>query len=115
MLEGAGLGEPFGKASSANTAFVSNRLVRITSRDPWRVERWLRYPSEAWPYEALKRGLPRPFAKRRKNWGRARRFPPIDNRPELGVLVPARRPGATINTFRSERGWIVGKIHSVIQ
>ena len=25
------------------------------------VEGWLRHPSEAWPYEALKRGLPRPF------------------------------------------------------
>jgi len=30
------------------------------------VERWLRYSSGAWPYEALKRGLPRPVAKRRK-------------------------------------------------
>jgi len=72
MLEGAVLGEPFGKASSANTAFVSSRLVRITSREPWRVEHWLGYPSDAWPYEALKRGLPRPFAKRR-NWGWARK------------------------------------------
>ena len=33
------------------------------------VEGWLRHPSEAWPYEALKRGLPRPFAKRRKKLG----------------------------------------------
>jgi hypothetical protein len=29
---------------------------------------WYRYPSEAWPDEALERGLPRPLAKRRKNW-----------------------------------------------
>jgi len=69
MLERPGLGEPFGKASSANTAFVSSRPVRITSRKPCRVERWLRYPSDAWPYEALKGGLPRPFAKRRKKLG----------------------------------------------
>jgi hypothetical protein len=33
------------------------------------VEGWLRHPSEAWPYEALKRGLPRPFTKRRKKLG----------------------------------------------
>jgi hypothetical protein len=66
MLEETGLGELFGKASSANTAFVSCRFVFITSRRPWMVERWLRYSSGAWPYEALKRGLPRPVAKRRK-------------------------------------------------
>jgi hypothetical protein len=72
MLERPGLGEPFGKASSANTSFVSSRFVPITNRNPWVVEGWLRHSSEAWPYEALKRGLPRPFAKRRKNWGRAR-------------------------------------------
>jgi len=69
MLEEPGLGEPFGKASSANTAFVSSRFVRKTSRKPWWVEHWLRYPSEVWPYEALERGLPRPFAKRRKKLG----------------------------------------------
>jgi len=73
MLEEPGLGESFGKASSANTTFVSGRFVSITNRNPWIVEGWLRHPSEAWPYEALKRGLPRPFAKRRKNWGRAKK------------------------------------------
>jgi hypothetical protein len=70
MLEEPGLGEPFGKASSANTTFVSSRFVPITSRRPWVVERWLRHSSEAWPYEALKRGLPRPFAKRKKLGGK---------------------------------------------
>jgi hypothetical protein len=69
MLEEPGLGEPFGKASSANSTFVSGRFGPITNRKPWRVERRLRHPSEAWPYEALKRGLPRPFAKRRKKLG----------------------------------------------
>jgi hypothetical protein len=35
------------------------------------VEGWLRHPSEAWPYEALKRGLPRPF---KMGEGKKRRF-----------------------------------------
>ena len=74
-LEERGLGEPFGKASSANTISVSSRFVPITNGRSWRVERWLRHSSEAWPYEALERGLPRPFAKRRKNWGRAKKRP----------------------------------------
>jgi hypothetical protein len=69
MLEEPGLGEPFGKASSANTIFVSRRFVPITNRNPWVVEGWLHHPSEAWPYEALKRGLPRPFEKKRKKLG----------------------------------------------
>ena len=42
-------------------------------------------------------------------------FPPMDSRPELGALVPARRPGATINGFSPERGWTVGETYSVIQ
>jgi len=35
-------------------------------------EGWLPIPIRAWPDEGLKRGLPRPFAKRKKNWGWAR-------------------------------------------
>jgi len=77
MLEERGLGEPFGKASLANTAFVSGRFVPITNRRPWGVEGWLHYSSEDWPYEALKRGLPRPFAKRRKKLGRANSLEPL--------------------------------------
>ena len=72
MQEEPGLGEPFGKASSANTTFVLGRFVPMTDRNRWMGGGWLGYPSEAWPYEALKGGLPRPFAKRRKNWGWAR-------------------------------------------
>jgi hypothetical protein len=69
MLREFGLGEPFGKASLANTAFGLSRFVPIRDRSPWGLEGWLRHPSEAWPYEALERGLPSPLAKRRKNWG----------------------------------------------
>jgi hypothetical protein len=69
MLEQPGLGEPFVKASSAYTSFGSSRFVPITNRDPWMVGGWLRDPSEAWPYKALKGGLPRPFMKRRKKLG----------------------------------------------
>ena len=69
MLEEGGLGEPFGKASSANTVFVSTRFVPMTDKRPWREGRWLGHSSEAWPYEAVERGLPRPFAKRRKKLG----------------------------------------------
>jgi len=71
MIREFGLGEPFGKASSANTAFGLSRFVPMTDRSPWVLEGWLRHPSEAWPYEALERGLHSPLAKRRKNWGRA--------------------------------------------
>ena len=67
-LEERGLGEPVGKASSANAASVSSGFVPITNRRPWRVERWLGHSSEVWPDEALEKGLPRPFAKRRKDW-----------------------------------------------
>jgi hypothetical protein len=74
MLEQPGLGEPFGKASSANTTFVSSRFVPITNRNPWVVEGWLRHSSEAWPYEDLKRGLPRPFAKGGKRLGVGKAF-----------------------------------------
>jgi len=41
----------------------------MTGRNLRAVEDWLPPPSEAWPDEALERGLPRPFAKRRENWG----------------------------------------------
>ena len=34
------------------------------------LEGWLGYPSEAWPDEALERGLPRPLRVRGENWGR---------------------------------------------
>jgi len=43
----------------------------MTGRNFRAVEGWLPLPSEAWADEALERGLLRPFAKRRKNWGRA--------------------------------------------
>jgi hypothetical protein len=35
-------------------------------------------------------------------------FPPMDNLPELGALVPDKSPGAIINGFDIERGWTVG-------
>ncbi len=69
MLEQPGLGESFGKASSGNTAFRSSRFDPMANRNPSIVQAWLRHSSEAWPYEALKRGLPRPFEKRGRNWG----------------------------------------------
>jgi len=67
VLKKSGPGEPFGKASLANTAFGLGRLIPMRDRSSWTLEGWYRYPSEAWPDEALERGLPRPFAKRRKN------------------------------------------------
>lgn len=71
VLEKSGLGEPFGKASLANTVF---RLGRFISMGNWstRTGGWYRYPFEGWPDEAWERGLSRPLAKRGKNWGRAR-------------------------------------------
>jgi len=74
MLKYFGLGEPFGKASSANTALGLGRFVPMRERSPWILEGWLRHPSEAWPYEVLERGLPRLLPKRMKNWGWARKL-----------------------------------------
>ena len=85
-----GLGESLGKASLANTAFGLGRFIPMRDRSSWTLEGWYRYPSEAWPYEALERGLPRPFAKRRKNWGRAR---------ENAVVLPPDEPIVFPNRF----------------
>ena len=63
------LGEPFVKASLANTVSGSSRLVPMIGRDLRGVEGWLPIPYEAWPDEGLERGLPRLFAKEKKNWG----------------------------------------------
>jgi len=68
-LRESGLGEPFGKASLANTAFGLGRFISRRGRSSWTGEVWYRYPSEAWPDEALERGLPRPLAKRGKTGG----------------------------------------------
>ena len=65
-LKESGLGEPFGKASLANTVFGLGRFISMRGRSSWTGEVWYRYPSEAWPDEALERGLPRPLAKRGK-------------------------------------------------
>jgi len=70
-LKSSGLGEPFGKASLANTSFGLGRFDSMRPRSCWILESLLGYPSEAWPDEALERGLSRPMAKRRKNWERA--------------------------------------------
>ncbi len=32
-------------------------------------EDWYGHPSKVWPDEGLKRGLPRPLAKGKENWG----------------------------------------------
>ena len=69
VLKEFGLGEPFGKASLANTAFGLGRFISMRGRSSWTGEVWYRYPSEAWPDEALERGLPRPLAKRGKTGG----------------------------------------------
>jgi hypothetical protein len=66
----SGLGEPFGKASLANTDFRLGRFISMRDRSFYTGEGWCHYPSKAWPDEALERGLPRPLAKRGKNWGR---------------------------------------------
>jgi hypothetical protein len=71
VLKKSGLGEPFGKASLANTAFELGRFISMRDRSSWTEEGWYRYSSEAWPDEALERGLPRPLVKRGKKWGRA--------------------------------------------
>jgi len=71
-LKSPGLGEPFGKASLANTAFGLGRFDSMRSRSCWILEGSLSYPSEAWPDEVLERDLSRPTAKKRKNWGRVR-------------------------------------------
>ena len=69
VLKESGLGEPFGKASLANTGFGLGRFISMRGRSSWTGEVWYRYPSEAWPDEALERGLPRPLAKRGKTGG----------------------------------------------
>jgi len=101
-LEERGLGEPFGKASSANTVFVSTRFVSITDKRPWREGRWLPHSSEAWPYEALERGLPRPFAKRRKKLGVGKNFRPAFL-PACGWGGPKRRQVLNRNGTRQGR------------
>ena len=68
-LKESGLGEPFGKASLANTVSGSSRLVPMIGRDLRGVEGWLPIPYEAWPDEGLERGLPRPFAKKKEKLG----------------------------------------------
>jgi hypothetical protein len=69
VLKKSGLGEPFGKASLANTVFGLGRFISMRDRSSWTGEGWYRYPSDAWPDETLKRGLPGPLAKRGKKWG----------------------------------------------
>jgi hypothetical protein len=69
VLKRSGLGEPFGKASLANTALGLGRFISMGSRSCWPGEGWYRYPSEVLPDEGLERGLPRPLAQRGKNWG----------------------------------------------
>ncbi len=64
-----GLGEPFGKASLANTAFRLGRLIPMRDRSSRTLEGWYRYPSEAWPDEALERGLPGPLRREGKTGG----------------------------------------------
>jgi len=83
--EQPGLGESLGEASSANTAFGLSKLLPMTNRNHLGVEGWLPRPSGAWPYEALKRGLPRPSAKRRKNWGWAKGKPGLES--SKGIMV----------------------------
>jgi hypothetical protein len=68
-LKKSGLDEPFGKASLANTTFGLGRFISIRDRSSWTGEGWYSYPSEAWPDEALERGLPRPLAKRGETGG----------------------------------------------
>jgi hypothetical protein len=70
-LKKFGLGEPFGKASLANTVFGLGRFISIRDRTSWTGEGWYCNPSEVWPDEVLERGLPRPLVKRGKNWGKA--------------------------------------------
>jgi hypothetical protein len=65
----SGLGEPFGKASLADTADKLGRFISKGDGSCWPGEGWSCYPSEAWPDEALERGLPRSLAERGKNWG----------------------------------------------
>jgi len=48
--------------------FSVEQIIPMTGKSSWILEGWLRYPSEAWPYETLKRGLPRLPAKGMKNW-----------------------------------------------
>ncbi len=69
VLKKSGLGESFGKASLANTAFGLGRFISMRDRSSWTEEGWYRYASETWPDEASERGLPRPLARRGKNWG----------------------------------------------
>jgi len=55
-----GLGEPFGETSLAKTVFGLGRLISMGDPSFWTGEGVVRYPSGAWPDEALERGLPRP-------------------------------------------------------
>ncbi len=68
VLKKSGQGEPFGKASLANTVFRLGRFISMRDRSSWTGEGWYRYPSNAWPDEALEKGLPRPLAKSGKKW-----------------------------------------------
>lgn len=60
LLFTGGLGKSLGEASSAHTALGLSRWLPMTDRSSLGVEGWLPGPSGGGPYEALKRGLPRP-------------------------------------------------------
>jgi len=66
-LKKFGLGEPFGKASLANTAFGLGRSISMRDRSSWTGDGWYCYPSNAWPDEVLEKGLPRPLRREGKN------------------------------------------------
>ena len=56
-------GQPFGKASLANTIFRAGRFISMRDGSFWTEERGFRNPSGVWPDGALERGLPRPLEK----------------------------------------------------
>jgi len=69
VSKGPGLGEPLGEASSANTAFGWSRWVPMTSRNSQAAQGGYPPPSEAWPYEALEKRLPRPIGEKKEKLG----------------------------------------------
>jgi hypothetical protein len=77
-----GLGEPFGKASLAITAFGLGRFIPMRGRSSWTEEGRYRYPSDAWSDEALEMGFPRPLTMRGISWGRTRKCDILDTRRE---------------------------------
>ena len=64
----SGLGESLGKTSLANTSFGSRRLFPSHGGPPSR-EELVPHSSKTWPDEALEKGLPRPFAKKKEKLG----------------------------------------------